>query len=223
LIPKTVLTGELAANPHSWVVVDIETTGLRKSDEIIEVAVIDGYGTILLHKRLCPAIRTMEFEAKEKHGISLAMLEGEPVINDIYSELVSCLSGKRVIAYNAEFAMRLFQQTCKKFNPDFPYVGWDSAMQQYSQYIGQRMEKSHDNFPYRYQKLPGTENCPTDDCQIIWGLIFALADKRLKEPSFFDAILAFFSAFRKELNTNQRTARSTSLRKRARHHAHHRR
>lgn len=56
-------------NSDNFVILDTETTGLDEHDEIVEVAVIDMSGKVLLNTLVNP-IQPIPYEATQIHGIT---------------------------------------------------------------------------------------------------------------------------------------------------------
>lgn len=89
------------------VIIDCETTGLDKGiDQPIELAVIDGEGTVLFHKRIKPTVAVTD-GAAAIHHIMDEMLANEPTFDDLADEIVMALESKRVLAYNVEFDLAM--------------------------------------------------------------------------------------------------------------------
>jgi DNA polymerase III epsilon subunit family exonuclease len=92
------------------VVLDTETTGLGSDAQIIEIAIIDITGVVLLHRRIKPSV-AVEDDAADIHGITLEQLKNAPTWPEVVDDVRQVLQGKTVIIYNADFDMRLLCQT----------------------------------------------------------------------------------------------------------------
>lgn len=116
--------GRAAALAHKWLnlenalVLDTETTGLDAADQVIEIAVIDKNGLVLLDTRLRPSV-PINPEAQGIHGISAERLVDAPNWLDIAPRLRQVLEGRQVIAFNADFDSRLLQQTAQAYGDDY--------------------------------------------------------------------------------------------------------
>lgn len=115
--------GKAITRAFSWLsadplFVDTETTGLDSDDQVLEIAVIDGNGLVLLETRLRPSV-DIHPEAQALHGISAEALADAPTWPDIAPRLKALLQGRQVIAFNVEFDSRLLQQTAKAFGDDY--------------------------------------------------------------------------------------------------------
>jgi DNA polymerase III subunit epsilon len=86
-----------------WVVLDTETTGLdTKTAEIVEIAVIDKTGKALFDKRVKPRM-PISPDATRVHGITDEDVASTPALDEIWPQIMSVLSGKRVIIFNAAY------------------------------------------------------------------------------------------------------------------------
>ncbi len=84
------------------VFLDSETTGLRQSDEIIEIAVVDFAGQTLLDTLVRPS-QPVPRDATEINGITNEMVRSAPFWLQVWPQVCNILKGKIVIAYNAKF------------------------------------------------------------------------------------------------------------------------
>ena len=87
---------------------DTETTGLTTTDQIIEVAIVDQIGKVLLNTLVNPGRVPINPHAEAAHGITASMLRGAPSLADLWPQIRSILSGNRVVIYNAKFDRRFF-------------------------------------------------------------------------------------------------------------------
>lgn len=95
-----------------YVILDTETTGLDENSEIIEIAVIDLNGNVLFNSLVCPSVPMPNNSyAIEVHGITNEMLASAPKWPEIYHKIKQIISDKQVIIYNAQFDVRLLNQT----------------------------------------------------------------------------------------------------------------
>jgi DNA polymerase III subunit epsilon len=115
----------LAEHVHGndWLVLDLETTGLSSSSEIIEIAVVDAGGSVIFNQRVMPKGRIPK-RATEIHGIDRKALKGQPTWPEIAGRVTALLKDRPVLTYNAEFDLRLLRQTFKKWGlPPMPIEG----------------------------------------------------------------------------------------------------
>lgn len=138
---------EKMLTPNS-VILDTETTGLNQSAQIIELTIIDIQGNILFNSRIKPKRKMLaNNKAVEKHGITNEMLENAPTWDIVYPQISQILHNKMVIAYNAEYDLRMFEQTNAKYDLIMPDCTFECAMHVFTAY---KMAK-HNESPRRYK------------------------------------------------------------------------
>ena len=102
------------------VILDTETTGLGKTAEIIELAIINTRGETLFDRLIMPRGR-IESGASSVHGITRKILKeaNAPYLSDIFDELQQILlKAKHLCIYNAQFDIRILLQSMDKNNID---------------------------------------------------------------------------------------------------------
>ena len=114
-------------------VLDTETTGLGRQDEIVQIGIVDKEGEMIMDKLIKPTI-PIPLGASKVHGIYDSDVEDAPNFKDIYTELSKLLAGQEIIAYNMTFDRRMLKQSGAEYE-----LNWGKcAMIQYAQYRGQR-------------------------------------------------------------------------------------
>lgn len=87
------------------IALDVETTGLNSySDEILELAIVDGCGNELFHEYFNPSKTTEWKNAEQIHGISPEDVADKPYINeytDRIQNIISC--AEIIVGYNISF------------------------------------------------------------------------------------------------------------------------
>jgi DNA polymerase-3 subunit epsilon len=120
------------------VFLDTETTGLGADAEIVDVAVVDGRGRVLLDTLVRPS-GPIPREVTGIHGITDAMVAGAPGWRQVYPELARLLSAASgVVIYNAEFDTRIISQCNTRHGLPRCSAGWQCAMLQYAAFVGVR-------------------------------------------------------------------------------------
>jgi DNA polymerase-3 subunit epsilon len=101
----------LAAAP---LFLDTESTGLGSDAQIIELAITDACGNVLLESRLRPTV-PIEPGALAVHGIDDQALADAPTWPQIAGDVQGLLRGRVVVIFNEEFDARMVQQTAAAF------------------------------------------------------------------------------------------------------------
>jgi len=153
---------------QDWVILDTETTDMSRSAEIVQIAVIDPTGDVLMNTLVKP-IGAISEEASEVHGITENMVKDAPSFSEIYKPLCETLRGKLVITYNADFDRRVIRQCCQRHGLEMVFVlDWSCAMEQYAEYCGEWSRKYRS---FRWQPLPGGDHTALGDCRATLNLI----------------------------------------------------
>jgi DNA polymerase III subunit epsilon len=147
---------------NSYVILDTETTGLEDEDEIIQMAIIDLEKNVLYNTLLKPKLKkSISRDATMIHGIKKNDLIDAPYFETAVHKFLDVTENKTILIYNAEFDIRLLQQTCYANRiKKFPLSCW-CVMKEYSKYVGEWNEY-HQN--YRLQKLKGGDHTALGDC-----------------------------------------------------------
>ena len=144
----------LAANA---LILDTETTGLGDDAEVVELAVIDCAGAVLLDTLVRPS-GPVPAEAAAIHGITDAMLAEAPTWSEVHDRFCDLVEGRQVVIYSREFDVRVINQTARRYGLQAPQ-GFDlvldpgsihCAMQAYAGFYGAWSEEKG---RYRWQKL----------------------------------------------------------------------
>lgn len=87
------------------IVLDFETTGLDAgTDEVLQVSMVDGAGTVLMNEYCRPERHTAWEAAQKINGITPGMVADKPTFRELLPRVLELLAGaKTVVAYNAEF------------------------------------------------------------------------------------------------------------------------
>jgi DNA polymerase-3 subunit epsilon len=135
----------------SPVYIDTETTGFTETDVVIEVAVLDTDGAVLLDS-LVRSGKSVPSSASAVHGITDITLIGAPGWGEVWPQLQGVLKGRSVGFYNAAFDLRLIRQTCglNGIRWEEPFRDHFCIMEMFAQYYG---EWNPRNNAYRWKSL----------------------------------------------------------------------
>lgn len=138
---------------NQFVILDTETTGLYHGSEIVQIAILDFMGDILLDTLVQPK-NVIPVDAMNIHGITNEMVKGQPTWPDIRETVYELIKSRDVIVYNADYDLSMLQ-SC-----DYVYgmndIGWQNitrwhcAMKMYAEFWGDWNDYRQS---YRWQKL----------------------------------------------------------------------
>ncbi len=116
---------------------DTETTGLDREAEIVEIAVVDTHGQILIQSFVKPG-KPIPPDATAIHGITNEMVQNAPSWPILWQSLRSLLVGRPIGLYNAEYDLRLMEQSMKNYRlPWRETFNVIDVMKVYSDYRGE--------------------------------------------------------------------------------------
>lgn len=125
---------------RNFVILDTETTGLRRPAEIIEVAVIDPAETIVFNTLLNPRGEVPQ-EASNVHGLYKADLADCPSWPIIKPLLIEAIRGKDVLVYNAKYDRHMMHCSDDMWGlekTDYHAVAtWTCVMEAYADFWGE--------------------------------------------------------------------------------------
>lgn len=135
---------------ENFYIIDTETTGIGKTDEVVQIGVIDKNGEVVLDTLVRPTQRVPS-GAINVHGISNEMLADAPSFDDVYTTLSIKLAGAPLVAYNMDFDWRLLQQTVNLYKLPMLRVGKrHCAMKQYAAFRG---SWNNQRYSYKWHSL----------------------------------------------------------------------
>lgn len=167
----------------NYVILDTETTGLKRNDVVLEIAVIDLDGNELFNSRIKPTKRKrISPDATAIHGIKMSDLQDAPTFAEVKDKLEEIIAGRTVIIYNAKYDEKLIDQTCEQDDCSYFRMRNDCAMIPYSEFIGRWSDYHYD---YTFQRLPGGDHSAIGDCRATLKVIEKMANTPLsvrREP-----------------------------------------
>lgn len=157
----------------NYIILDTETTGLGKMDEIIELAIINNRGKIVFNERIRPTNKkVIDKSATKVHGINIDDIQNCPIFYQIHHKLKETIKNKEIISYNADYDRRIFNQTCQAAGIYILIKGWECGMVQYAKFIGEWNAKYNQ---YKWQKLPSSDHSALGDCLATFTLLENMA------------------------------------------------
>jgi DNA polymerase-3 subunit epsilon len=158
---------------YMYVILDTETTGLGKNDEIIQMAVIDLNGTVLFNENIRPTKKKrISQESTDIHGLTMKHLANSPTFREFSTPLEKVIGNRKIITYNVSFDVRLYQQTWRLAGGFMPKGEWQCAMIAYAKFVGE-WNKLHED--YKWQKLEGGDHSALGDCMATLEVIKFMA------------------------------------------------
>jgi DNA polymerase III subunit epsilon len=161
---------------HKYYILDTETTGLD-NPEVIELAVIDLNGEMMINQRFNP-ITTIEPGATDIHGLTSEMLATKPQWPIVGASLERDIFHRKLLIYDRQSN---YSAICNTYDlhhiPLYDLVG-ECVLTWYSQFIG---EWYHHRQSYRLQALPGDAISALGDCIATLEVIKMMARSSLVE------------------------------------------
>ena len=103
---------------RNFVILDTETTGTGKEDEITELGIIDADGNEV-YRSLFFVTRNIPPQVELITGITNEKLIGKPRFINEWDKIKQLIGNRKVMAYNTIFDKRMIIQTVKKYDGDY--------------------------------------------------------------------------------------------------------
>jgi DNA polymerase-3 subunit epsilon len=132
------------------VYLDTETTGLERSDEIIEITIIDDDGQVIFGSLVKPS-QPIPADSTRIHGITDEEVRAARAWPVIWPEVRAALFGRLVVIYNEEFDLRMMQQTHARYR--LPWKEKFNTFDLLKLYAEFRGEWDPNRRSYRYHSL----------------------------------------------------------------------
>lgn len=98
-----------------FVVLDTETTGLYRNDEVIELSVLDELGHELYHSLFHPQ-KKMAREAIRITGMDNAYLKNQPYFKDEWETIKNVIGTRRILGHNIQYDYRIMLATAQRYH-----------------------------------------------------------------------------------------------------------
>lgn len=100
------------------IILDVETTGIDRKDEVVELAISDLSGNILFHSRIKPTV-SMSSGATRLNGITDNMLKNEPSIIGVFTKIEPILkNADKIYCWSSDFVIHKLRQTAYAMKAD---------------------------------------------------------------------------------------------------------
>ncbi len=144
---------------HDVLVLDTETTDFH--GEVIDLAVIDQIGNVLLDTLVCSSA-PIHPAAQAKHHIDHSMLQAAPTFPEMFALLSPLLEGKPVAIYNAEFDLGILASQVKRHGLLMPQLSPFCIMKAYQRYRNEARYTSLELACKQLGIIPGTHRALSD-------------------------------------------------------------
>lgn len=145
------------------VILDTETTGLLNKDpdtEVVQLSIIDTQSKPLFSMLIKPN-KPMGEEVIAIHKISNEQVMNQPVFTQVAKMISFVLKGKNLVAYNADFDLKLLWHLYKKYDQELPSIASaHCCMDKYAEWKGDWNDKKNG---FRWNKLPNLSGMPAHD------------------------------------------------------------
>jgi DNA polymerase-3 subunit epsilon len=124
----------------NYIILDTETSGLKRPAEIVEIAMCDSIGNHIFSELVRP-LNGYGTDAARITGITSEMLEGARTWREIRPEVESILQGANVVVYNATFDRMMFHCSDESNGLEAfswsTHANWYCAMLAFAEYNGE--------------------------------------------------------------------------------------
>lgn len=165
--------------------IDTETTGLGKDAEIIELAVVDDDGQVLLNQLFRPQL-PIPPEATRLHKITNEMVAGKPLWGIYWPTIRGLFFGQTLAIYNADFDLRMVYQNNDRYGIRRETLNGFCVMKLYAQFRGVWDSQRNQYSWFRLEQagadaginIPNSHRA-VDDTQLTRALLHWIAEQPL--------------------------------------------
>lgn len=135
------------------IVLDTETTGTRKDDEVISLAIVDGFGERIFYDRIMPTRHTSWPEAEAINGIGWQDVQGKWTIGQLAPYLAALIEqADLVVGYNVTFDLRMLRQSGLDFKWVEAYDVMRELADEHNDGKWLKLEEAATVFGYRHER-----------------------------------------------------------------------
>ena len=160
-------------------ILDTETTGLGPEGEIIEIAVIDSTGAVLLDTMSLPQ-GDIPKVVSDIHGLTYRRLKrlGAQPWPRIHEEVITVLQGASlVLGWNVSFDRRMLQQTMERHGLRMTKVPWRDLLTDYRAMRPKGRHRLGDAARREHVAGNGSAHRALTDCQTVLAVMRAVVDR----------------------------------------------
>ena len=162
---------------------DTETTGLKENDQVVEICLLEHDGSIVFESLVNPTVKVPP-EATRVHHITDTMVSTAPAWPEIWPQVETLLTTRRIAIYNAEYDLRLMEQSHRAHGLIWSTpVSHFCIMKLYAQFRGDWNSRAGN---YRWYSL--------DDARGQCGLDLPNAHRAYADTLLARAVLLFVAA-----------------------------
>lgn len=164
------------------IILDVETTGIDRKDEVVELAISDLNGNILFYSRIKPTV-IMSAMATRLNGITDTMLKNEPSIIDVLQKIEPIVrDADKIYCWSSDFVINKLIKTAHSMDADFEIIKLIRkrlvdvrSIVNYDDRCWPRMDAVAYNYGISWE---GKRYSSMNDCLVISKLINALRDDK---------------------------------------------
>lgn len=133
---QSVIWAKTMIEDKDAVVLDTESCGGSKNDEIISIGIVRLHNGEVLFNSLLKPNKDVKFNwyATQVHGIEEYHLDSAPQLKYVWHKIFPILHNKNVLAYNFSSDKRMIEQTLRKHSLEVPNIEWHCIMKAYKNY-----------------------------------------------------------------------------------------
>lgn len=176
------LAGKDGDEPVTLRILDTETTGLYRDAEVIEVAILDARGRVLVDTRIKPQ-ESIPAEATAIHGLTDADIANAPTLPEVWPHIWRALRGTLVLAYNAEFDERMRVQSAARYGLTRPVWRWSCLMEACTAFSWDGQHYMSLAAMAFWLHVPSGRHRARGDAQAALGVLRALAQRANRSTS----------------------------------------
>lgn len=174
--PSAIEWAQKLLQDGDFVILDVETTGLSRTSEPVQVGILSSSGDTLLDTLCWPSTRYIPQEVVEVHGISAKTLQDRqaPTFDQVVPLIRAATDKWRVAAYNVSYDYDILSHAFSIIDEPWIENVWFDVMKPYSAYVGTRLLRRPG---YKTQRLPRSETShgAIADCRTTLKVIQTMA------------------------------------------------